>query len=232
MILISNDRTSASKKILGMALIRTLMVLTIAFERTKENSMVFSRLRFSMGPLQAKCKSSLLKHFCAHKGAKLNASKDNMLTMSVSELVHQTRFLIKSLLAISHIVRLYLSRESFCKIYLVSQKRHEFEKYCSALRAEKLVNFTPLHRRGVNLDFQAWLMTNNSKLTELRALEDNIGIYVETRGFDFCLVHGLAFIIIELIYTKIYSATPLISSLMTLYWYSSVMSKTNSVVFH
>ena len=35
-ILISNDRTSASKKINRMALIRTLMVSTIAFERKKE----------------------------------------------------------------------------------------------------------------------------------------------------------------------------------------------------
>ena len=35
-ILISNDRTSASKKINGMALIRTLTVSTTAFERTKE----------------------------------------------------------------------------------------------------------------------------------------------------------------------------------------------------
>ena len=36
-ILISNDRTSASKKINGMALIRTLTVSTTVFERTKEN---------------------------------------------------------------------------------------------------------------------------------------------------------------------------------------------------
>ena len=36
MILISNDRISASKKINGMALIRTLMGSTTAFERTKE----------------------------------------------------------------------------------------------------------------------------------------------------------------------------------------------------
>ena len=36
MILISNDRTSTSKKINGMTLIRTLMVSTTAFERTKE----------------------------------------------------------------------------------------------------------------------------------------------------------------------------------------------------
>ena len=35
-ILISNDRTSASKKINGMALIRTLMLSTTAFDRTKE----------------------------------------------------------------------------------------------------------------------------------------------------------------------------------------------------
>ena len=35
-ILISNDRTKASKKINGMALIRTPTVLTTAFERTKE----------------------------------------------------------------------------------------------------------------------------------------------------------------------------------------------------
>ena len=35
MVLISNDRTSASKKINGMALIRTLTVSTTAFERTK-----------------------------------------------------------------------------------------------------------------------------------------------------------------------------------------------------
>ena len=35
-ILISNDRTSASKNINGMALIRTLTVSTTAFERTKE----------------------------------------------------------------------------------------------------------------------------------------------------------------------------------------------------
>ena len=34
-VLISNDRTSASKKINGMALIRTLTVSTTAFERTK-----------------------------------------------------------------------------------------------------------------------------------------------------------------------------------------------------
>ena len=34
-ILISNDRTSTSKKINGMTLIRTLMVSTTAFERTK-----------------------------------------------------------------------------------------------------------------------------------------------------------------------------------------------------
>ena len=44
MILISNNRTSASKKTNGMALIRTLTVSTTAFERTKENSMVFGRL--------------------------------------------------------------------------------------------------------------------------------------------------------------------------------------------
>ena len=36
MVLISNDRTSASKKINGMALIRTLAVWTTVFERTKE----------------------------------------------------------------------------------------------------------------------------------------------------------------------------------------------------
>ena len=35
-ILILKDRTSASKKINGMALIRTLTVSTTAFERTKE----------------------------------------------------------------------------------------------------------------------------------------------------------------------------------------------------
>ena len=35
-ILISNDQTSASKKINGMMLIRTLTVSTTAFERTKE----------------------------------------------------------------------------------------------------------------------------------------------------------------------------------------------------
>ena len=35
-ILISNDRTLASKKINGMELIRTLTVSTTAFERTKE----------------------------------------------------------------------------------------------------------------------------------------------------------------------------------------------------
>ena len=35
-ILISNDRTSASKNINEMALIRTLTVSTTAFERTKE----------------------------------------------------------------------------------------------------------------------------------------------------------------------------------------------------
>ena len=44
MILMSNDRTSASKKINGMTLIRTLMVSTTAFERMKENSTVFGRL--------------------------------------------------------------------------------------------------------------------------------------------------------------------------------------------
>ena len=36
MILISNDRTSPSKKINGMALIRTLTVSSAAFEKTKE----------------------------------------------------------------------------------------------------------------------------------------------------------------------------------------------------
>ena len=35
-ILNSNDRTSASKKLIGMALIRTVTVSTTAFERTKE----------------------------------------------------------------------------------------------------------------------------------------------------------------------------------------------------
>ena len=35
-ILVSNDRTSASKKINGMTLIRNLTVSTTAFERTKE----------------------------------------------------------------------------------------------------------------------------------------------------------------------------------------------------
>ena len=44
LILISNDRTSASKKINGMALIRTLMDSITALERTKENSTVFGRL--------------------------------------------------------------------------------------------------------------------------------------------------------------------------------------------
>ena len=43
-ILVLNDRTSASKKINGMALILTLTVSTTAFERTKENSVVFGRL--------------------------------------------------------------------------------------------------------------------------------------------------------------------------------------------
>ena len=43
MILISNDRTSASKKINGMALIRTLMVSTTAFERTKEKCYSFQQ---------------------------------------------------------------------------------------------------------------------------------------------------------------------------------------------
>ena len=40
-ILISNDRTSASKKINGMALIRTLTVSTTAFKRTKEKFYAF-----------------------------------------------------------------------------------------------------------------------------------------------------------------------------------------------
>ena len=35
-ILISNDRTSASKKVNGMGLIRTLTISTAAFDRTKE----------------------------------------------------------------------------------------------------------------------------------------------------------------------------------------------------
>ena len=40
--LISNVRTSASKKINGMALIRTLTVSNTAFERTKEKKLRFS----------------------------------------------------------------------------------------------------------------------------------------------------------------------------------------------
>ena len=44
-ILISNDRTSASKKINGMALIRTPTVSTTAFERTKDKFDFFGRLR-------------------------------------------------------------------------------------------------------------------------------------------------------------------------------------------
>ena len=44
MILTSKVRTSASKKIKRMALIRTISVSTITFKRTKENSMVFGRL--------------------------------------------------------------------------------------------------------------------------------------------------------------------------------------------
>ena len=47
-ILISNDRTSASKKINGKALIRNLTDSTTAFDRTKENSMVFVRLYWSI----------------------------------------------------------------------------------------------------------------------------------------------------------------------------------------
>ena len=43
-IIISNNRTSATQKIILMALIRTLTVSTTAFERTKGNSMVFGRL--------------------------------------------------------------------------------------------------------------------------------------------------------------------------------------------
>ena len=39
----------SSKKVNGMALIRTLMVSTTAFERTKENSMVFGRLFSYLG---------------------------------------------------------------------------------------------------------------------------------------------------------------------------------------
>ena len=45
MILISNDRTSASKKINGMALILTLTAQTAAFERTKEQ---FSGFRLTV----------------------------------------------------------------------------------------------------------------------------------------------------------------------------------------
>ena len=44
MILISKVRTSASKKINLMALIRTLTISTTTFERMKENSMFFGRL--------------------------------------------------------------------------------------------------------------------------------------------------------------------------------------------
>ena len=44
LILISSVRTSASKKINLMALIRTLTILITAFERMKKNSMVFGRL--------------------------------------------------------------------------------------------------------------------------------------------------------------------------------------------
>ena len=45
-ILISNDRTSASKKINLMALIRTLTVSTIAFERKKEEPYGFRQTEF------------------------------------------------------------------------------------------------------------------------------------------------------------------------------------------
>ena len=48
MILISNDRTSASKKIHGMVLIRTLTVSITAFERTKEQFYGFRRTVFSL----------------------------------------------------------------------------------------------------------------------------------------------------------------------------------------
>ena len=47
MILISNDQTSASKKINRMALIRTLTVFTIAFERDKEELYGFRQTVYS-----------------------------------------------------------------------------------------------------------------------------------------------------------------------------------------
>ena len=46
MILISKDRTSASKKINGMALIQTLTVSTTALERTKEKFYGFRQTEF------------------------------------------------------------------------------------------------------------------------------------------------------------------------------------------
>ena len=48
-ILISNDRTSASKKISGMALIRTLTVSATAFERTKEKFGGFRQTVYILG---------------------------------------------------------------------------------------------------------------------------------------------------------------------------------------
>ena len=49
-ILISNDRTSASKKINGMTLIRTLTVSTTAFERTKEKFYGFRQTKIFYVP--------------------------------------------------------------------------------------------------------------------------------------------------------------------------------------
>ena len=47
MILVSNDRTSASKKINGMTLIRILTVSTTAFERRKEKFYRFRQTVFT-----------------------------------------------------------------------------------------------------------------------------------------------------------------------------------------
>ena len=62
-LLILNDRTSASKKINGMALICTLTVSTTAFERTREKFYGFRQTEFTEETLDICCQSKRYGRF-------------------------------------------------------------------------------------------------------------------------------------------------------------------------
>ena len=86
MILILNDRTSSSKKINGMALIRTLTVSTTALERTKERFCGFRQtVQFFLQLVSQRWKKKSIASFrsyvtCCNLGLQIGRSENKTLT--------------------------------------------------------------------------------------------------------------------------------------------------------